>query len=371
MQRLESTDSFITSASHALLEPIQSISGYLELILDGKVPEIDQRNQFLTIAYREAQYLANCLNQLLIASSIEAGKFDLHIAPLSVNDLMERGVKHLTAKAIAKGVFLEATTSDVPYAEGDEKLLTNVLLTILDTLIKFASRAAKLTVSASVEDEMVFLRSTDNSGGITEEILAELYEQRSDSSAASATAGRGFALGLPIAKYIVEAHKGRIWFENSAELESALIFTMPLKFTAPLEANGKELKKGGATPNPKVLIVDDEPEPLQMMEYALNHEGFEIFKASNGLEALEVAKNEQVDLMVLDVMLPGIDGYEVCHRLRSTPKMAYLPVLMISAKSREEDKATALRVGAQIYLKKPFAMSDLVAGVRKLLADAD
>ena len=108
-----------------------------------------------------------------------------------------------------------------------------------------------------------------------------------------------------------------------------------------------------------------------MMEYALNHEGFEIFKASNGLEALELAKNEQVDLMVLDVMLPGGDGYQVCHHLRSTPKMPSLPVLMISAKSKEIDEATARRVGAQTYLKKPFAMSDLVAAVRKLLTEAD
>ena len=186
-----------------------------------------------------------------IASSIEAGKLDIHIAPLSVNDLMERCVEHLTAKAIAKGVFLEAAASDVLYAEGDEKLLTNVLLTILDTLIKFASRATKLTVSASVVDDLVLLRSIDNSGGITEEIVAELYKQRSDSSGASATAGRGFGLGLPIAKHIVEAHKGQLWFENSAELESALIFSIPLG------AKGEELEKVGATTTPKVLIVDD------------------------------------------------------------------------------------------------------------------
>ena len=120
----------------------------------------------------------------------------------------------------------------------------------------------------------------------------------------------------------------------------------------------------------RILLVDDEPAPLEMMGYALTHEGYETFSAQNGIEALKIARREGIDLIVLDVMLPGIDGYEVCHRLRSTPETAHIPVLMVSAKAKEEDKATALRVGAQAYFKKPFSMSDLIAGVEKLLADS-
>jgi DNA-binding response OmpR family regulator len=93
-------------------------------------------------------------------------------------------------------------------------------------------------------------------------------------------------------------------------------------------------------------------------------------KAGDGIKALEIVEREPIDLVILDVMLPGMDGYEVCHRLQAKPETADIPVLMISAKSRVEDKATAMRVGAKLYLEKPFGMGDLVAAVKELLSDS-
>ena len=107
------------------------------------------------------------------------------------------------------------------------------------------------------------------------------------------------------------------------------------------------------------------------MEYALEHEGFKTFTTTNGIEALEIVGEHRVDLIILDVMLPGMDGFEVCHRLKSNPDTVDIPVLMVSAKAREEDIATALRVGAQIYLEKPFVMPDLVSEIRTLLAETE
>jgi len=105
------------------------------------------------------------------------------------------------------------------------------------------------------------------------------------------------------------------------------------------------------------------------LSYTLEQEGYEVLTAPNGVEGLRKAREEEPDLLVLDVMLPGLDGFEVCHRLRSEPQTAKLPILMLSAKAREADKATGINVGADDYLSKPAATDEIVARVANLLAE--
>jgi two-component system alkaline phosphatase synthesis response regulator PhoP len=104
------------------------------------------------------------------------------------------------------------------------------------------------------------------------------------------------------------------------------------------------------------------------VSYSLNHEGYEVLTAPNGLEGIRKAQTEKPDLIILDVMLPGMDGFEICHRLRGEAETAKLPILMFSAKAQEADKGTGLKVGADDYLVKPAAPSDIVNRVEKLLA---
>jgi len=118
----------------------------------------------------------------------------------------------------------------------------------------------------------------------------------------------------------------------------------------------------------KILVIEDDPSALRLIEYALRQEGYQVLTALNGLEGLRTAKREELDLIVLDIMLPGIDGYEICHRLRAEPQTAGLPILMFSAKAREIDKATGLKVGTDDYFTKPADPSEIVSRVESLLA---
>ena len=117
----------------------------------------------------------------------------------------------------------------------------------------------------------------------------------------------------------------------------------------------------------KILIIEDDPIALELIEYTLQQEGYETLTALNGVEGLAKARDEKPDLVVLDVMLPGLDGFEVCHRLRAESETARLPILMLSAKAREVDIDTGCRMGADIYLAKPMDPSALVVQVRTLL----
>jgi two-component system alkaline phosphatase synthesis response regulator PhoP len=118
----------------------------------------------------------------------------------------------------------------------------------------------------------------------------------------------------------------------------------------------------------KILVIEDDPATLRLINYSLRHEGYQVLTASNGLEGIRKAHNEKPDLIILDVMLPGIDGFEICHRLRSEPDTAKLSILMLSAKAQEIDKDTGLKVGADAYLAKPAAPADIVSRVESLLA---
>jgi two-component system alkaline phosphatase synthesis response regulator PhoP len=113
----------------------------------------------------------------------------------------------------------------------------------------------------------------------------------------------------------------------------------------------------------RILIVEDDPSVLRATSYILEKEGYEVISAQNGLEGLKMAKDSNPDLLLLDVMLPGIDGFEICHSLRGEPKTADLPILMFSAKGQESDKATGLKVGADEYITKPVDREVLLSKV--------
>jgi two-component system alkaline phosphatase synthesis response regulator PhoP len=118
----------------------------------------------------------------------------------------------------------------------------------------------------------------------------------------------------------------------------------------------------------KILVIEDDPAISRLVDYSLRHEGFEVISASNGLEGIRKAHNDGPDLVILDVMLPGMDGFEICHRLRAETDTAQLPILMFSAKAQDIDKDTGLKVGADDYLPKPAAPAEIISHVEALLA---
>ena len=120
----------------------------------------------------------------------------------------------------------------------------------------------------------------------------------------------------------------------------------------------------------KILVVEDDPAALRLVTFTLESAGYEVIPAVNGFEGLRKAQEEQPDLLVLDLMLPGIDGYEVCHRLRSDPAgwERRLPILMLTAKSQETDRAMAEKMGVDLYLSKPVAPEEITAAVHSLLS---
>lgn len=119
--------------------------------------------------------------------------------------------------------------------------------------------------------------------------------------------------------------------------------------------------------NKKILVIEDDPATSRLVDYSLRHEGYQVITCSNGLEGIRKAQSENPDLVILDVMLPGMDGFEICNRLKHDPATSSLPILMFSAKAQEIDKEMGAKVGADDYLTKPSAPSEIINRVEKLL----
>ena len=117
----------------------------------------------------------------------------------------------------------------------------------------------------------------------------------------------------------------------------------------------------------KILVIEDDPSSLRLTHYLLEHKGYQVLTATNGLDGLRKARREKPDLVILDIMLPGMDGYEICHHLRADPETAPMPILMLSAKAREVDRETGLKVGADEYMTKPASPSEIIARIEGLL----
>lgn len=121
----------------------------------------------------------------------------------------------------------------------------------------------------------------------------------------------------------------------------------------------------------RVLAVDDEPHILKLVSFALSSRGFDVLEAADGLAAIEIARAEQPDLILLDVMMPALDGYEACRRLKADEATAHIPVVMLSAKSQQAERSTGIACGAIDYICKPFTPKDLVGEVRRILGESE
>jgi CheY-like chemotaxis protein len=253
--------------------------------------------------------------------------------------------------ATAKGLRLGVTPrEELPSIEGDDALLRQALTDLLDVVIRRTERDGELLVSASADGSALKLRLAGINTGESRQSSAgrSLDPEKQDDIVA-------MGLAVFVADQIIRGHDGSLIAEGPVDKARAFTVTLPLK---------PKLSKRGL-----ILIVDDNPHAGLLVEFAVQKEGFEAVKSMNGLDALEKAKAQRFDLVVLDVLLPGMDGFEVCHRLRSAPETATVPIVMVSAKARDEDRATALRIGADAYLAKPLAMSQLMSTIETLLDD--
>jgi CheY-like chemotaxis protein len=350
--RPSSTGNLLADATHELRIPLQAITGFLELLHSDKVSNAQEAKHFLSIAYSESQYLSNRVTDLEVAALIDAGIFRVKSDPVLVNQLVKSCVQSHTAQAGNKQILLkEDRLEDLPTIFGDETHIRHALSNLIEWAVGSTNQPSEIVIRAGVERDTLWI-------GVESRPLPEIEVPEPimplHQTSYEEIANRG--MPIFIAEHIIEAHGGELIMRET--LDDELFFRIDLPLSMEKTTKGT------------ILITEDDPHTGLLLEFALEQEGFTPIRATNGSDALHVLEETDVDLIILDAILPGIDGFELCQRIRETPRLDAIPIIMASAKAQEENRAKAVSLGASEYFQKPLSLSTLIPAVERLIDES-
>jgi CheY-like chemotaxis protein len=328
----------------------------------------------LDVVVSEGERLTKLINDLLDLAKIEAGKYEWHKEPVSVPELIERATAATSSLFENKGLkFIKKIDGDLPELVGDRDKLIQVVINLISNSVKFTDKGSVTCRAKQMNGEIV-VSVIDTGIGIAKEDQPKVFEKFKQVGDTLTDKPKGSGLGLPICKEIVEHHGGRIWVESKPGKGSTFSFTLPIQgetHQLDLEALVKQLKERVVTTAPKktkakptILAVDDDAHIRELLNQELGEAGYRIRLAENGRDALEQIRKEIPDLVILDVMMPEMNGFDVAAVLKNDPDTMNIPIIILSI---VQDKERGFRLGVDRYLTKPIDTGVLFKEIDALL----
>ncbi len=397
LERLDKLkDEFLANTSHELRTPLNGTIGIAESLLDGVAGKVsDKVRSNLIIIVQSSRRLSNLVNDILDFSQLRHQNIELQLKPVGLREIVEV-VLSLSQTMVGKKdlQLLNAVPPDLLLAYADENRLQQILHNLIGNAIKFTEGGlVEVSAEETRAGETPVLRVTvaDSGIGISPDKYEGIFESFEQGDGSTAREYGGTGLGLAVTKKLVELHGGAITVESLVGEGSRFSFTLPItdewveskKQIAAIKAvpsvniaevslRAKEIEKEEAiapeetTTSEKfhILIVDDEPINLQVLANHLSVKNYAITQAASGMEALEVIENGlKPELVVLDVMMPKMTGYEVTQKIRDRYSASELPIVLLTAKTQVNDLVQGLKVGANDYLSKPILKDELIARI--------
>lgn len=375
-------DEFLANTSHELRTPLSGILGITEAMLKGSEGELSSgQRQNLSIIAASSRRLSNLVNDIVDYSKMKNGNLNLYFQPLRIDGLIYTILNIFKQLNVTKECsILSEIQDDLPFVWGDENRIIQILYNLIGNAVKFTSKGL-VKISVIKKADVLEICVSDTGEGIPKDKLETIFMsfEQVDSSITRRYSGAG--LGLSITKHLVELQKGTIWVESQLGQGSRFYFTLPL-FHGEIDEFNKEKYELESSElysseipvvleqingDIRILVVDDDMVNLQAATALLKLEGYGVTAVNNGLAALGLLKNNSdYSLVILDVMMPEMSGYEFCKLLREDVMNYELPVLMLTAKSSINDIVLGFEAGANDYLSKPFEPEELMARVRTL-----
>lgn len=374
-------DEFLANTSHELRTPLHGIIGIAESLYEGAAgeqPAATRRDLGLIVS--SGRRLASLVNDILDFAKLKQGDIGIGKRAVDIRRLCE--VVLNLSLPLVKGRPVELRNripESFPAVLGDEDRIQQILHNLVGNAVKFTHRG-EVVVAAGIRDGMAEISVTDSGIGIRPDRLADIFKSFEQADASITREYGGTGLGLSITKTLVELHGGEIRVSSEPGNGSCFTFTLPLAADAAREVPPAILARPvpaaeppGPLPQtprpdstgPTILVVDDEPVNRQVLLNQLSPEGFRVVEAASGEEALRIsAAGPRPDLVLLDLMMPRMSGYEVCRKLRDAWQASELPVIMLTAKNQVSDLVEGFGVGANDYIAKPCSRSELLARVR-------
>jgi PAS domain S-box-containing protein len=367
-------DEFLATLSHELRTPLNAILGYARMLRSG-ILKAERHALALETVERNATTLTQMVEDVLDVSRIAAGKIRLHIQPVDLQAVVRDALATVAPAAEAKGVLVQSVLEpDVGRVSGDPDRLQQVIWNVLSNAVKFTSRNGRVQLRLQRVNSHVELSVSDTGVGIREEFLPHLFERFRQGDSTTTRAHGGLGLGLAIARRIVELHGGRIEASSPGEGQGATFRVALPVMIAHQEVPGegrvhprapsRAAAEFSALTNIVVLAVDDDPDALTLVQEILESAGARVRTAASAMDALQLIAEEPPDVLVSDLGMPAIDGFELIRRIRQMSGAARdLPAAALTAYARSEDRAKTLRSGFEMHLAKPIDPAELIAAV--------
>jgi signal transduction histidine kinase/DNA-binding response OmpR family regulator len=327
LERLKSE--FVATASHELRSPLTSIKGFVELLSAGEGLDARQR-EFLGIVLVSTNRLVDLVNDLLDVARLEAGRVEVHRRAIDVNEALHDVATMLGPRIAEKGQHLDLEIDETtPRVLADPARLRQMLMNLVTNAHLYTDEGGRVGLRATSAPGGVRLEITDTGRGMTPAELEHVFERFSRGAGSTGTPGTG--LGLSIVKSLVDLHGGTIDVASTPGEGTAFAITLP---AAP--APGVVTRPRDALRGRRVLVMDDEPDTARLIVERLEPWGVECEVVHDGSAALQRLRTEHFDALTLDVLMPGMSGFEVLRELRADPRLAELPVVVVSVFSGRE-----------------------------------
>ena len=358
---------FLGMVSHELRTPLTIIKGSTATVLNSSAHvDAAESRQFFRIIDEQADYMCGLINDLLDVARIEAGTLSVVFEPTDPVELIEQSRTGLVSSGAGNPIEVIAP-QDLPHIRGDRSRLTQVLNNLLSNASKYSPEGSGIRVTAEHQDSWVSITVADRGRGISAEQLPHIFKKfsRIDDGEGPQRIG-GAGLGLAICKGIVEAHGGRMWAESAGPGQgTSFTFTIPVADPDEVAPHAPAASDVPMAPRERVLAVDDDPQVLAYIRNTLADAGYTPVVTVNPGEVESLIQAEEPDLILLDLLFPGTNGFELMERI---PEITGSPVVFLSGQSTAQNIARALEMGAVDYIVKPFSPTELVARIQSALA---
>jgi signal transduction histidine kinase/class 3 adenylate cyclase/CheY-like chemotaxis protein len=381
-------DDFLANTSHELRTPLYGIIGITEGLLDGVAGTLPNRAiENLKLVLFSSTRLANLVNDILDFAKLKNDHMELQLKPVDIQALIKI-IFTLSMPLVGnKSVQLLCDyEQEIPLVYADENRLQQILYNLIGNAIKFTEAGtieAIVKLDSQTDTQQVVVQIKDTGIGIATEQLDRIFKSFEQGDGSTARKYGGTGLGLTVTKQLVELQGGKIWVESKLGEGSCFSFTLPVaskqdSLTSKIEVspqlNVVQVSKNEPQPavcltaeaeGLKILVVDDEPINLQILLNNLTLENYCVIQAHDGVEALQLLENKlRPDLILLDVMMPHLTGYEVAAKIRKLFLPSQLPIVMLTAKNQVSDAIEGFACGANDYLVKPFSKNELLARIK-------
>lgn len=376
---------FFTNISHELRTPLTLIADPVDYIIRDSNLNAQQRDM-LQIVQRNVAVLTRLVSEILDFRKVQNGKMKLHLSDFDLIECMQQWIGLFTVSAQKKNISLQLEAPKTIPMRGDHDKLERICYNLLTNAMKYTPNGGKITFAATVEGDKVKIEVSDNGIGIAADEQAYIFDRFYQAK----NAGQGTGIGLALVKAFTDLHHGEATVESKEGEGSRFTIVLPLSQAGELSTSKSqqpyspvvEISSTEEVPNqarhiddlvlpdeaarPEVLIIDDNSDIRSYLRRALSST-YKVSEAVDGKSGLEMARRIVPDLVISDIMMPVMDGLEFCSQLKQDKAISHIPVILLTARSLDEQRAEGYKHGADAYIAKPFSLELLFSRIDNLI----